>query len=220
MHPLLKALLDALLGELKDAKTLLLRILAITFACLLYYMITNGPVLVKLVQSMNYSNFLSEQKNIQQAQFSTRALYAAQSLYALSGAEVVAIIEFRPENINERQIVIAQSGKKQLGAEEFPVNKASYAYTQLLAAHGVLIEQKDMKSDGWSSNYLYPPEKLRAIDVNIIYMYPIFNLNSVMSGYILIGWTIPPFDLDDKNSAQNTLRDFVITQAIQLGRTK
>lgn len=220
MHPLLKALIDALLGELKDAKTLLLRILALTFACFLYYMVTNGPVLVTLIQSMNYSSFLKEQKQIQITQFKTRALYSAQALYALSGAEIVAIIEFQPENINERQVVIAQSGKKQLGTEEFPVNKASTAYTQLLAAHGVLVKQKDVKNDRWSNNYLYPPERLTAIDVNIAYMYPIFNLNSVMSGYILIGWTNEPFDMSDNEHTQATLRDFVITQAIQLGRTK
>ena len=220
MHPLIKALIDALLGELKDAKTLLLRIIALTFACMLYYFFTSGPIIVDVIKSMNYSNFLQEQKQIQVGQFKTRALYSAQSLYALSGAEIVAIIEFQPENINERQIVVAQSGKKQLGADEFPVNKASSTYTQLLSANGVVIINSDVKKDRWSNNYLYPPDKLEAIGVNITYMYPIFNLNSVLSGYIMIGWSTPPFDMKDTQMAAHTLRDFLITQAIQLGRTK
>ena len=220
MHPLLKALLDALLGELKDAKTLLLRVLAITFACLIYYLFTSGPVIVDLVKSMNYSNFLQEQKQIQVGQFKTKALYSAQSLYAISGAEIVAIVEFQPENINERQVVVAQSGKKQLGAEEFPVNKASQAYTQLLSSNGVLLISSDIKKDRWSNNFLYPPDKLEDIGVTVTYLYPIFNLNSVLSGYIMIGWASPPFNIDNLDKASDTLRDFVITQAIQLGRTK
>ena len=220
MHPLLKALLDALLGELKDAKTLLLRIIALTFACMLYYFFTSGPIIVDVIKSMNYSNFLQEQKQIQVGQFKTRALYAAQSLYALSGAEIVAIIEFQPENINERQIVVAQSGKKQLGAEEFPVNKASQAYTQLLSSNGVLLIGSDINKDRWSNNFLYPPDKLEDIGVTVTYLYPIFNLNSVLSGYIMIGWASPPFNIDNMGEASDTLRDFVITQAIQLGRTK
>ena len=220
MHPLIKALIDALLGELKDAKTLLLRIIALTFACMLYYFFTSGPVIVDVIKSMNYSNFLQEQKQIQIGQFKARALYSAQSLYALSGADIVAIIEFQPENINERQIVVAQSGKKQLGADEFPVNKASSTYTQLLSANGVVVINSDVKKDRWSNNYLYPPDKLEAIGVNITYMYPIFNLNSVLSGYIMIGWSTPPFDMKDTQMAAHTLRDFLITQAIQLGRTK
>lgn len=220
MHPLIKALIDALLGELKDAKTLLLRIIAITFACMLYYFCTSGPIIVDVIKSMNYSNFLQEQKHIQIGQFKTRALYAAQYLYALSGAEIVAIIEFQPENINERQIVVAQSGKKQLGADEFLVNKASSAYTQLLSANGVVVINSDVKKDRWSNNYLYPPDKLEGIGVTITYMYPIFNLNSVLSGYIMIGWSTPPFDMKDTQMAAHTLRDFLITQAIQLGRTK
>ena len=220
MHPLIKVLLDALLGELKDAKTLLLRVIAITFACMLYYFFTSGPVLVDLVKSKNYTNFLHEQKQIQASQFKTRSLYSAQSLYALSGAEIVAIIEFQPENINERQVIIAQSGKKQLGAEEFPVNKASSAYTQLLSAHGVVLISSDLQKDRWSNNYLYPPDRLDAIGVTITYLYPIFNLNSVLSGYIMIGWSSAPFDMQDKQIVAHTLRDFVIPQAIQLGRTK
>ena len=141
-------------------------------------------------------------------------------MYALSGAEIVAIIEFQPENINERQIVVAQSGKKQLGAEEFPVNKASLAYTQLLSANGVVVINSDVKKDRWSNNYLYPPDKLEAIGVTITYMYPIFNLNSVLSGYIMIGRSTPPFDMRDTQMAAHILRDFLIAQAIQLGRTK
>lgn len=220
MHPLIKALLDALLGELKDAKTLLLRIIAITFACMLYYFFTSGPIIVDLVKSMNYSNFLLEQKQIQIGQFKTKSLYSAQSLYALSGAEIVAIIEFQPENINERQTIVAQSGKKQLGAEEFPVNKASTAYTQLLSSNGILLISSDIKKDRWSNNFLYPPDKLENIGVTITYIYPIFNLNSVLSGYIMIGWASPPFNIDNQERAAHILRDFVITQAIQLGRTK
>ena len=220
MHPLIKALLDALLGELKDAKTLLLRIIAITFACMLYYFFTSGPIIVDLVKSMNYSNFLLEQKQIQIGQFKTKSLYSAQSLYALSGAEIVAIIEFQPENINERQIIVAQSGKKQLGAEEFPVNKGSQTYIQLLSSNGVLLVSSDIKKDRWSNNFLYPPDKLENIGVNVTYMYPIFNLNSVLSGYIMIGWASPPFNIENQERAISTLRDFVITQAIQLGRTK
>lgn len=220
MHPLIKALLDALLGELKDAKTLLLRVIAITFACMLYYFFTSGPIIVDLVKSMNYSNFLSEQKQIQIGQFKTKSLYSTQSLYALSGAEIVAIIEFQPENINERQIIVAQSGKKQLGAEEFPVNKGSQTYIQLLSSNGVLLVSSDIKKDRWSNNFLYPPDKLENIGVNVTYMYPIFNLNSVLSGYIMIGWASPPFNIENQERAINTLRDFVITQAIQLGRTK
>ena len=187
---------------------------------MLYYFFTSGPILIELVKSMNYTNFLQEQKQIQIGQFKTRALYSAQSLYALSGAEIVAIIEFQPENINERQTVVAQSGKKQLGAEEFPVNKASQAYVQLLSANGVVIISSDVKKDRWSNNYLYPPDKLEAIGVTITYMYPIFNLNSVLSGYIMIGWSTPPFDMKDTQMAAHTLRDFLIAQAIQLGRTK
>lgn len=220
MHPLIKALLDALLGELKDAKTLLLRVIAITFACMLYYFFTSGPIIVDLVKSMNYSNFLSEQKQIQIGQFKTKSLYSTQSLYALSGAEIVAIIEFQPENINERQIIVAQSGKKQLGADEFPVNKGSQTYIQLLSSNGVLLVSSDIKKDRWSNNFLYPPDKLENIGVTVTYMYPIFNLNSVLSGYIMIGWASPPFNIENQERAINTLRDFVITQAIQLGRTK
>lgn len=220
MHPLIKALLDALLGELKDAKTLLLRVIAITFACMLYYFFTSGPIIVDLVKSMNYSNFLLEQKQIQIGQFKTKSLYSAQSLYALSGAEIVAIIEFQPENINERQIIVAQSGRKQLGAEEFPVNKGSQTYIQLLSSNGVLLVSSDIKKDRWSNNFLYPPDKLENIGVNVTYMYPIFNLNSVLSGYIMIGWASPPFNIENQEKAAHTLRDFVITQAIQLGRTK
>ena len=220
MHPLIKVLLDALLGELKDAKTLLLRVIAITFACMLYYFFTSGPVLVDLVKSMNYTNFLQEQKQIQASQFKTRSLYSAQSLYALSGAEIVAIIEFQPENINERQVIIAQSGKKQLGAEEFPVNKASQAYMQLLSANGVLLISSDLKKDRWSNNCLYPPDELDNIGVSVTYLFPIFNINAVLSGYIMIGWASPPFAIESQEGAEHILRDFVITQAIQLGRTK
>lgn len=220
MHPLLKALIEFLLAEVKDAKTLLLRIIAVTFAIILYYVVTSGPVLVDVVKSMTYSNFLQEQKQIQADQFTTRALYATQSLYALSGADIVAVVEFRPENINERQIVVAQSGKKTLENTEFPVNKASTIYTQLLAAHGVLLTSESVKHQIWTSNSLYPPAKLEELGITIVYLYPVFNLNSVLSSYILIGWEKTPFDMTNQLDTMNTLRDFVVTQAIQLGRTK
>lgn len=219
MHPLLKALIEFLLAEVKDAKTLLLRMIAITFAIILYYLVTSGPVLVDIIKSMNYSNFLQEQKQIQAGQFNTRALYATQSLYALSGADIVAVVEFRPENINERQVVVAQSGKKTLENTEFPVNKASTIYTKLLAAHGVLLTSESIKQ-AWASNYLYPPARLEELGITIVYLYPVFNLNSVLSSYILIGWEKPPFDMSNPMDTMNTLRDFVVTQAIQLGRTK
>lgn len=220
MHPLLKALIEFLLAEVKDAKTLLLRIVAVTFAIMLYYLVTSGPVLVDIVKSMNYSNFLQEQKQIQADQFNNRALYATQSLYSLSGADIVAVVEFRPENINERQIVAAQSGKKTLENTEFPVNKASTIYTQLLASHGVLLTSEGIKNQKWSSNALYPPAKLEDLGISVVYLYPVFNLNSVLSSYILMGWEQPPFDMTDQSNTMNILRDFVVTQAIQLGRTK
>lgn len=220
MHPLLKALIEFLLAEVKDAKTLLLRMIAVTFAIILYYLVTSGPVLVDIVKSMNYSNFLQEQKQIQAGQFNAKALYATQSLYALSGADIVAVVEFRPENINERQVVVAQSGKKTLENTEFPVNKASTIYTQLLAAHGVLLTSGSVKQQAWASNYLYPPARLEELGITIVYLYPVFNLNSVLSSYILIGWEKPPFDMNNPMDTMNTLRDFVVTQAIQLGRTK
>lgn len=220
MHPLLKALIEFLLAEVKDAKTLLLRIIAVTFAIILYYVVTSGPVLVDVAKSMTYSSFLQEQKQIQADQFTTKALYATQSLYALSGADIVAVVEFRPENINERQIVIAQSGKKTLENTEFPVNKASTIYTQLLAAHGVLLTSESAKQQIWTSNSLYPPAKLEELGLTIVYLYPVFNLNSVLSSYLLIGWEKTPFDMTNQLDTMNTLRDFVVTQAIQLGRTK
>ena len=220
MHPLLKALIEFLLAEVKDAKTLLLRMLAIIFAILMYYLVTSGPVLVDIVKSMNYSNFLQEQKQIQVGQFNTRALYASQSLYSLSGADIVAVVEFRPENVNERQVVVAQSGKKTLDNTEFPVNKASTIYTQLLASHGVLLTSEKITAQKWSNNSLYPPAKLEELGISVVYLYPIFNLNSVLSSYILMGWEQPPFDMADQLNTMNTLRDFVVTQAIQLGRTK
>ena len=219
MHPLLKALSEFLLAEVKDAKTLVLRMLAMTFAVMLYYLVTSGPLLIDFAKSMSYSNFLLEQKQIQSDQFKTKALYATQSLYALSGADVVAVVEFRPENINERQAIVAQSGKKTLKHSEYPVNKASSVYTQLLAAHGVLITELDIKNSKWSAGHLYPADDLKELGVKAVYVYPVFNLNSVLASYILIGWSEPPFDLSVASS-NNVLRDFVVSQAIQLGRSK
>lgn len=208
-----KTLLDALLSELKDAKTLALRIVAISFLALLYFLFTHQAAIVEGFQNLSAEKVMDEIRDQKQKQFPLKAQYEAEMIQVQLNADVAAIFEYQPEYLNNYIELVAQHGRVQFPMDKFkdiPVNKLSQQYKNFLDSWDYYdiedgTDQVNTKITKLSLDTSYPENLFNGTGLKYFYTMPYYSPKGILAGFILVAWKEQPADFAEGTKARTQL---------------
>lgn len=220
-YGLLMQMFNVIIAEVKDAKTLTLRMLAMLFGLLCYFLATNQTQIIDAIKNYGDSSTVEKIQKERVSKYPIIAKEKASFIYSLTGADFVGILEYEPVFQNNQADLIAYEGKTPIDLnvwQDLPLNKYSGAYTAHLAQSiywGVLEAKSESIVE---SEALISKKLLKSVGISYIYSCPIFNLSNSYSGAILVGWKDKPSgDIDEIIKYVNGI---VYPSARVLGRSK
>lgn len=213
MPQVFKTLLDALLSELKDAKTLALRIVALSFLAILYFLYTNQAAIVTGFQNLSAEKVMIEIRDQKRKQFPLKAQYEAEMLQVQLNADVVAVFEYQPEFLNNYIELVAQHGKVKLSMDKFkdiPVNKLSQQYKNFLDSWDYYdVDDEPATTTGkvsrLSLDTSYPENLFTETGLRYFYTMPYYSPKGILAGFVLVAWKDQPADFAEGTSARTQL---------------
>lgn len=218
---LLMDLLNVLLADIKDAKTLSLRLVSVFFGLVCYFLVSNQNQIVEIIKNYSDSNSIVKVKEARDASYPAVAKEKAAFMYSLIGADFVGILDYKPPFQNNQADLVAFEGKVPIDVslwKNIPINKNSTVYSMHLkqeAYYNKAVEDKQYLIDIES----FIPKKLyKPLELNYIYSYPVYDLVNSYSGAIIIGWKDQP--IGDKDDVVDFINSIVYPNARALGRAK
>ena len=204
------AIIELLVQDIKDPKTLLLRAGTILLLILSYWVVSYQTEILEGFKNLSTETVLQKQADLRDKTFPSQARQEAISILVSMSQDQVVIWEYEPQFLNNLISIRASEGTLPLKVDQlnnFGVDKSSLMYLNHLqdkSIAGSLVESKN--SDSWQSQPLpYPIKFLIDQGQNYFFQSPIYDLSGVYAGVILVLWKDPPKvskHLDEQNLIQ------------------
>lgn len=188
-------LFNAVIAEVKDAKTLVLRILAMLFGLICYFIVSNQDQIVDLIKNYGDSSSIEKIEKDRAAKYPALAREKAAFIYSLVGADFVIVLEYEPIYQNNQADVLAYEGKTPIDLavwKDIPLNKGSIAYNTHLAGEEYISTIDFSKPSIVDTESLVNKKFMQTLEAGFTYSYPIYNLTNSYSGSIIVGWKTKP----------------------------
>ncbi|AUG85132.1 holin [Vibrio phage Ceto] len=218
----LLASLYALLQDIKDPKTLLMRVISIFILLVSYLIVTNQSTFFDFAKNFSRTTVVEQVQAERVAQYPRVAKEKASMLYVQANSDAVFIAEYTPKFINNYQDIIAWEGRINVDPSKLRkavIDKASTTYQNHLVGRNesILFENKLPLRGAFVTNGL----EYQSLGIKYMYTCPIFNQANSYSGYIGIAWAEKPFeDKNEKALLEAYLERVCNPQARALGRSK
>lgn len=218
----LLALLYSLLQDIKDPKTLLLRIVSIFILLISYLIVTNQSTFLDFAKNFSRSTVVEQVQAEKEAKFPRVAKEKASMLYVQANADAVFIAEYTPKFINNYQDIVAWEGKINVDPSKLwkaVVDRSSNTYQDHLVGRNASIIFDDTRPV--RGDFVTNGKEYLTLGIKYMYTCPIFNQANSYSGYIGIAWTEDPYaDAAEKTQLEEYLERICNPQARALGRAK
>lgn len=218
----LLASLYNLLQDIKDPKTLLMRVISIFILLISYLIATNQSTFFDFAKNFSRSTVVEQVHAEQVAQYPRVAKEKASILYVQANADAVFIAQYTPKFINNYQDIVAWEGKIKVDPAKLQkavINKSSVTYqNHIVGRNEAVLFEKVLPSRG---EFITNGLEFEALGIKYMYTCPIFNQANSYSGYIGIAWVEKPYeDMGEKAQLETYLERVCNPQARALGRSK
>lgn len=213
-------LLTVLLTEIKDPATLLKRVGTLAITVIIYFLINNTAEIGTYLKAFSTSSVLEDIQEQRIKNFPNVAREKAMILYAQTKADVVFVVKYKPDAINDYQNIIAWEGNIQIekaDLEDKAVDKTSELYRQHLDGFNYAYDVATKVTTYRYSGVDIP--EFKNINFEYVYTCPYFNLNNIYSGYIAMGWKVKPQGTSDPEKFNQYLYRLCNPQRGSLGRS-
>ncbi|QIG60637.1 holin [Vibrio phage VPT02] len=218
----LLASLYALLQDIKDPKTLLMRVISIFILLVSYLIVTNQSTLFDFAKNFSRTTVIEQVQAEREAQYPRVAKEKASMLYVQANSDAVFIAEYTPKFINNYQDIVAWEGKINVDPSKLKkavIDKSSVTYQNHLVGRNqsILFEKVVPMRGAFVTNGL----EYESLGIKYMYTCPIFNQANSYSGYVGIAWAEEPYgDKKEKALLEAYLERVCNPQARALGRYK
>lgn len=218
----LLACLYALLRDIKEPKTLLLRVISIFILLISYLIVANQSTFFDFAKNFSRSTIIEQVQSENVARYPRVAKEKASILYVQANSDAVFIAEYTPKFINNYQDIVAWEGRINADPSKLRkavINKSSTTYQNHLIGRNetILFDTLSPIRGEFVTNGL----EYGALGVKYMYTCPIFNRANSYSGYIGIAWVNKPYEDEEEKALLETYLERVCNpQARALGRYK
>lgn len=213
-------LLTVLLSEIKDPATLLKRVGTIALTVIVYFLINNTAEIASYLKVFSATSVIEDLQEQRIKNFPTIAREKSMILYAQTKADVVFVVKYKPDAINDYQNIISWQGNmpvENVDLEDKAVDKTSELYRTQLDGFTYLLDNTNKPASIRYSGEDIPTFKNGSF--KFVFTCPYFSLSNIYSGYIAMAWKERPVEESDRDKFAEYLKRLCFPQSRALGRS-
>lgn len=188
-------IIELLISDIKDPKTLQLRAGTILLALLSYWVVAYQTEILEGFKNLSSETVITKMEEARAKAFPAQARQEAISILTQLSQNHIIVIEYEPQFLNNYITVHASEGVLPIQASllnNITVDKSSEMYMQHLQDRAVAGEL-GTQGDSWKAQQLVIPEDILVTQgQKYYYAQPIYDLSGVYQGVIVQLWKDVP----------------------------
>lgn len=184
-----------MLSEVKDPKTLFLRILTLTVFLLGYLLISSPDALIQVAKDFSREAVVETLEEERLAAAPTIAKERVGLIYGQVAADIVYVATYNPKQQNDYLKIIAREGEA--GGPSFDmrqrlvIRKSTKMYLNHLSSRNYILGDESVNY----SELLFNSLRMQEVGIKYLFTCPIYSIDNIYSGHIGIGFKVKPLNV-------------------------